>query len=248
MFIRSLAREADGLIVSTPPLAERMARLNPRVVVVPNLLDERLFGEGELGPAKLGGPTLIGYMGTFSHDADLMMILQALRAVLRRHAGRVALQIVGGLADPAARRALDGLPVQVLDASRHVAYPDFVRWMRRTLRWDVAIAPLEDNPFTRCKSDIKFLDYSALGFAGVYSRALAYADAVRQEETGSLAEDAPEAWEAALEALLNDPAARERLAANARQSMWPARTLQQGAPLWAQAIQRTLGVAAEATT
>ena len=94
--MRLLSRAADGVVVSTEPLRERMLRLNSRVAVVPNAVDERLFRLGEPRPARNdGGPVTIGFMGTFSHEGDLMMILAPLRALLRRHAGRVRLQLVG---------------------------------------------------------------------------------------------------------------------------------------------------------
>ena len=196
MVVRYLAREADGVIVSTEALKARLARLNPRVAVVPNALDERLFDAGVPGSNGVqdSGRKVIGFMGTFSHDADLMMILQALRATLRRHPDALELQLVCGVADAAVLRAFEGLPLRVLELTGQNEYPTFVRWMTSTLRWDLAIAPLEDNPFSRCKSDIKFLDYGALSIAGIYSRVPAYKQTVRHLETGYLAENTPEAW------------------------------------------------------
>ena len=43
-----------------------MLRLNPRVVVVPNAIDETLFGLGEPRRARAdGAPLTVGFMGTF---------------------------------------------------------------------------------------------------------------------------------------------------------------------------------------
>ena len=64
--------------------------------------------------------------------------------------------------------------------------------MRQHLRWDVAIAPLEDDAFTRGKSDLKYLDYAALGIPGVFSDVRPYRDTVRHRETGLLAANEPE--------------------------------------------------------
>lgn len=232
---RYLARAADGVIVSTEPLQARLQRLNARVVVVPNALDERLFKTEDAPPPN--ARIVIGYMGTFSHDADFMLILQALRAVLRRHRDEVELQLVGSIADPAILHALDGLPVQTL-SGYPVAYPDFARWMARALRWDIAIAPLEDTSFTRCKSDIKFLDYSALGFAGIYSRMPVYERTVRHLETGYLAENTVAGWTEALERLITDAALRQTLAHNARDYVWNNRMLAQCAPQWVAAFHQ----------
>jgi glycosyltransferase involved in cell wall biosynthesis len=218
------AREADGIIVSTEPLRRRMERFNPRVLVVENAIDERLFRPGSVRRPPSGRELVIGYMGTLTHDHDVMMILQPLREVLQAYRGRVRLELVGGIADAAALRAFDGLPVRTLEPPSDY-YPDFIAWFREHVRWDLAIAPLEDTPFTRCKSDLKFLDYGALGIPGVFSRMPVYDATVRHLETGYLAENTPEAWSAGLRQMLDDDALRRRIGSNAREYVARYRTL-----------------------
>lgn len=236
--VRFLAREADGLLVSTEALRQRFDRLNRHVVVVPNAIDERLFAAPQAEqPPPPAVQTVIGYMGTFTHDGDLMMIYQALRAVLRRHQGAVVFQLVGGVSNPAVLRAFDGLPFEVLQVPREqVEYPNFVRWMVANTRWDLALAPLEDTFFNRYKSDIKFLDYSGWGLAGIYSQVPLYAQSVRHLETGYLAENTPTAWQETLERLIADPALRARMASQARAEVLATRSLAHCAPAWREAI------------
>src|ERR1019366_4588498 len=57
-----LARQSDGMIVSTPALAERLARLRSDVLVVPNALDERLFGSAPEPVVSHSPNVTIGYM------------------------------------------------------------------------------------------------------------------------------------------------------------------------------------------
>jgi processive 1,2-diacylglycerol beta-glucosyltransferase len=233
--VRFLAREADGIIVSTEPLRRRMERLNPRIAVVENAVDERLFRPGPEHRPTPGQDKVIGFMGTYTHDLDLMMVLQPLREVRRADPGRVRLELVGGVADAAVLRAFDGLLVRRLEPSSH-QYPDFIEWLRANATWDLAIAPLEDTPFTRCKSDLKFLDYSALGIPGVFSRVPSYESTVRHLETGYLAENTPEAWSTGLRQLLDDDALRRRIAANARRFVSEHRTLAICAGRWVDAV------------
>lgn len=236
--VRLLAREADGVIVSTDSLRERMLRLNPRVAVLPNQVDETLFRLAQPLPVRDGGePLTIGFMGTFSHEGDLMMILEALRSVLRRRAQRVRLQLVGAVGDAALLGAFEGLHVEVLNENRPIEYPRFVDWMASSLRWDLALAPLEDTPFTRCKSDLKFLDYSALGIPGIYSRVPSYAATVRHLETGWLADSSPDAWREALERMLDDASLRHAMAQRARECVRDERTLAHNAERWPQVIR-----------
>ena len=142
-------------------------------------------------------------MGTLTHEADLRMVLAPLRALLSRHAGRVRLELVGGAAGQRMASLFEGLPFRMRDPGNEDPYPRFVPWMRQHLRWDVAIAPLEDDAFTRGKSDLKYLDYGALGIPGVFSDVRPYRDTVRHRETGLLAANEPGAWAEALEEIVS---------------------------------------------
>jgi len=219
--MRYLARAADGVIVSTTRLRETLLPLNGNIEVVPSALDERLWEWGaerslQTAPRDSARKLTLGYMGTRTHDADLKMILPALRAILEEYRGRLELELIGGVAGDEVLTELAGLPVTSLFPELDREYMPFVRWLKQRVHWDLAIAPLEDGPFTRCKSDIKFLDYSLLGLAGIYSRVPVYVETVRHLETGYLAENQVDAWYAALKRLLDDEALRRRLGENAR--------------------------------
>ncbi len=76
-----LLRQADAVIVSTSRLQHLFLDDNAHIAVVPNALDERLIvsrypsDPGKLTPKPR---VIIGYMGTFTHDDDFLMILPAL--------------------------------------------------------------------------------------------------------------------------------------------------------------------------
>jgi glycosyltransferase involved in cell wall biosynthesis len=232
-----LARQADGMIVSTPAVAERVARLRSGVLVVPNALDERLFGPAPEPYAPRSSAVTIGYMGTLTHEADVRMVLAPLRALLARYAGRVRLELVGGATGRRMASLFEGLPFRMRDPGNEDPYPKFVPWMRQHLRWDVAIAPLVDDAFTRGKSDLKYLDYGALGIPGVFSDVGAYRGTVRHRETGLLAANEPRAWAEALEEIVSDGALRARLAAAATAEVHGSRMLRTNAALWRDAIE-----------
>lgn len=240
MVIRYLAREANGIIVSTHYLQQRLSLLNPHIFVVPNALDERLLEsnivhQGEHTTNK-NSKKVIGYMGTRSHDDDIMMILQALRTTLRKYSNKIELQLIGSVADLSILKAFDNLSIKLIDVGANDQYPDFMRWMSQTIKWDLAIAPLEDNLFTRCKSDIKFLDYSALGIPGIYSHVAPYENTISHLETGYLAENNPQAWIEAFDCLLNDHILRQKLAEEAQKYVLSTRTLKHCAQNWQDAI------------
>jgi len=234
-------RQADGVVVTTPALQERLLGLNPNMVVVPQALDERLLVGG--GPPPVNSPfgqrrKVIGYMGTLTHDDDLMMILPVFQTIWERHGGEIELQIVGGVGRTDTLQTLQELPVRVVNPKpEETEYPLFMLWFSSHLRWDIAVSPLKDTPFNRCKSDIKFLDYSAIGAAGIYSRIPAYESSVRHLETGWLAENEVEAWVEALERLLSDDSLRMQLAQNATRYLYAERTLACCAHNWLKALE-----------
>ncbi len=233
--VRLFSRRAVGVLVSTEALDERFRRLNSRTVVVPNAIDERLFGS----PARIrprGVPFTIGYMGTRTHDRDLRMILGPLRRILASAAGAVRLEVVGVVDETSLAAYFGGLPVTRLDPGVDEAYPRFPGWMRRSLRWDLALAPLEADEFTICKSDLKYLDYAALGLPGVFSDVRPYRETIRHGETGLLVPDEPAAWEDAIEGLLADEPRRQRVAQAARDDVYRSRTLATQATRWLEAF------------
>jgi glycosyltransferase involved in cell wall biosynthesis len=232
-----LTRQADGVIVSTPVLAERLAHLRSSVLVVPNALDERLFGPAPEPLVPRPSAVTIGYMGTLTHEADLRMVLEPLRALLRRHASRVNLEVVGGGTEERIASLFEGLPCRMRNLGSEHPYPRFVLWMQKHLRWDVAIAPLEDDAFTRGKSDLKYLDYAALGIPGVFSDVRPYRETVRNRETGLLALNEPKAWAEALEEIVRDGTLRLRLARAATAEVHENRMLRTNAVRWREAIE-----------
>lgn len=243
--VRFFLMQADGVIVSTEALKQRLIKLNPTICVVPNALDERLFlNENDTYPhagqeRPVGAPMIIGYMGTYSHLHDLMMVLEPLRAVLRRH--HVEFQLVGITEGGRIAKSFDSLPFRILDTAGNHFYPDFVSWARKNMHWDLAIAPLEDNAFTRCKSDIKFLDYAMLGIPAIFSNVDAYRFSVKHGENGWLCNNTPQAWCAALNEAVESFSLRQSMASSAYELVSTQRLLCQSAVNWVHAVAAIAG-------
>ncbi len=232
------AREADAMLVSTPALKDRFSELNSRIFVVPNALDERLFRPAVGRRPERRRRQVIGYMGTIAHGDDVRMIAPALRSVLRRRRDDVELQIVGAVDRATVRAVFGDLPVRLLRVGlRNAEYRQFVAWMIANMHFDVGIAPMRVDDFSRCKSDIKYLDYSALGIPGIYSRVPVYEQSVRHLETGYLAENSPEAWREGLNRLLDDHGLRAAMAEAAQGQVFAQRTLERRAVEWRRAIE-----------
>jgi len=245
-----LLQHADAVLVSTPALRDRLSPRHDRILVVANQLDERLLVRREPAVPRAvdaARPLVIGCMGTFTHDDDLMMAVPALGSYCRRHAGRVRLEIVGAVGTDAGRAAIADLPVaHVYPRPEEHEYPLFMLWYTASARWDLAIAPLRDTPFNRCKSDIKHLDYTAIGAPGIFSRTAPYLSAdpagpsVEHGRTGWLVDADPTSWEDAFETLAADGDLRQAIALGASRHLREGRTLAHRAADWVDAVTSCL--------
>lgn len=211
----ALMGRCHALTVSTPALAEHYRQYNPRVHVQLNPIDERIWTP-RTPPAKAGRRLRLGFAGTATHTADLRLAEDALIEILARHRERVELCLFG-----CATERLAALP-GVLNIAGGLPYAQYAQTLRR-LELDVGIAPLVDNPFNRVKSDIKWLEYSMAGIAGVYSELPPYAS-VAEGETGLHAGSDTESWIVALERLIADGALRQRIASRAQREVLAQRT------------------------
>jgi glycosyltransferase involved in cell wall biosynthesis len=240
-------RRAAGAIVTTPGLAERLSGLCHQVVVVPNLLDERLLVRRRPEPIDTPfglRPVTIGYMGTTTHGGDLEVALPALRRLAARHPGQVRLELVGVAARPELEARLAGMPYRlVAPKAAEREYAPFMVWFTATVRWDIAVSPILDTPFGRGKSDVKYLDYAAVAAAPVLADHPAYRAVVRHAETGMLCSAAEADWSAALEALVVDGGLRAAIADGAARYLWTERILRKRAHLLPDAVEQILGAA-----
>ncbi|MGI4795386.1 MAG: glycosyltransferase, partial [Janthinobacterium lividum] len=209
--LRRLLGAADLVTVSTPALLEAFRPLCANYCLIPNMLSARLWLP-VLPQVKRAEPEKIIalYAGTITHDADLQLLREPVERIRAQHP-EFELHVIGGQrTDESWFRRLE-IPATAKD------YPGFVSWFRAQCHQaDFAVAPLVDNAFNLCKSDLKFLDYSAAGLAGIYSNVPSYGHTVLHEETGLLVGNSPAEWYSAMSRMIAEPSRRLRMAMRAR--------------------------------
>lgn len=227
------AIEADVVTAATLALCRYLQPFNSNTVLLPNYLDDHLWTIKRPGETRAEGPVLLGYMGTHTHVPDLESILPTLLRILERYRDRVRLKFWGGLcpAELARQPNVEWIPIDM-------AYPEFAAYFSQQA-CDVFIAPLVDHLFNRCKSNIKFLEYSALGVGGIYSRIEPYAGVVVHGENGLLAAS-PEEWEDALAQMIERPELRARLGRKAQETVTGQWLLSKHAQEWVDVYGRAM--------
>jgi GT2 family glycosyltransferase/2-polyprenyl-3-methyl-5-hydroxy-6-metoxy-1,4-benzoquinol methylase len=215
-YIEAVMRRAQGLLVSTPELAVRLKAYNANVQVLPNLVDYALFHRT---PPDNGRQVNIGLVGTSTRGGDFALVDEALRIICREYGKRIRVWFIGSMPEGWA-----GHP----NAEAVPFTPDYGAYAARLkgLNLDIGLAPLADNAFNACKSPIKWLEFSALGMAGIYSHVPAYKDVIEQGKTGLLVDNKTEKWVTALKLLIENPDFRLQIALAAQLKVYQEHSLQ----------------------
>jgi hypothetical protein len=196
----AVMQEADEVWLSTDELSSAHGDLPAHVVR--NTLDLGLWRPDAV-PAPLAGaaPLRILYMGTTTHDGDFALIAPVLDRLHASRPGEFEVVMVG------VGRGLPEKPWMDVLKPPDGAYPHFVPWLAAQGPFDIGISPLVDSTFNRAKSDIKCLDYLALGARPVVSDVVPYQVAELDGLVDRVDND-PDRWYAVLERLVDD---REQL-------------------------------------
>ncbi|HEX8778420.1 MAG TPA: glycosyltransferase [Rhodanobacter sp.] len=160
--LRKAVALTDRFVVSTAPLAEQFADMHRDIRVLPNRLPVEWWG-GLTSRRRKGPRPRVGWAGGSSHRGDLELIAD----VVREMAGEVEWVFFGMCPEklrPHVREHHDGVPIG--------QYPATLA----ALDLDLALAPLEDNLFNACKSNLRLLEYGACGFPVVCSDIVCYRD------------------------------------------------------------------------
>lgn len=161
--LRRCLRAADRLVVTTAPLAAALRGMAEDIRVVPNYLDEEIWG-GLVSQRAVADKPRVGWAGALQHGGDLEMLTE----VVRQTADEVDWVFFGMC--PAALRPYVKESHNPIEFAR---YPEKLA----SLNLDLAVAPLEHNRFNECKSNLRLLEYGVLGWPVVASDIAPYRDA-----------------------------------------------------------------------
>jgi glycosyltransferase involved in cell wall biosynthesis len=216
---------ADVIVTSTETLKQRFHKhfkdvynLEKRIEVLPNMND---FKDWDI-PKKKGDPNkiVIGYPGSNSHHDDLAMVAPVIGKLMKKYPN-LYFEAVGAV-DKAQLYLFKEFTLESLNRCNFISgtwtfkeYPELIA----NAAWDIGICPLVDSPFTRCKSHIKWMEFSMFKIPVIASYVYPYfmdvwgRQTIEDGETGILVK--PSQWESALESLIKDAKLRKTLGQSA---------------------------------
>jgi len=229
-YYQTLSR-CNFVTVSTDYLRDAVLRLLPdmRCFVTANMLSDAQLSLAEQalkgthpGSRKETQTVTIGYFsGTRTHNADFRECSRALVRIMEIYP-MVRLLLVGYL----------DVGREFAGFGGRVEQHRFVPWQRLSTLFtkvDINLAPLEmDNPFTECKSDLKYLEAAIMGIPTVASAVGSFKKSIEHGENGYLCRTEAD-WFSCLSRLVEDAALRQRMGSLAKRIVLDSNTIARGA-------------------
>ncbi|MFQ5542950.1 MAG: glycosyltransferase [Nitrospiria bacterium] len=162
--LRKALSYCDRLIVSTEPLADLCRNMIGDIRVIPNRLEKTKWCH-LISKRRQGKKPRVGWVGAQQHQGDLELII----SVVKETAAEVDWIFMG--------MCLDELRPYVKEIHDFVVSFDDYPAKVASLNLDLAVAPLEMNPFNEAKSNLRLLEYGIFGWPVVCTDIFPYQNA-----------------------------------------------------------------------
>lgn len=195
--VRNFMKAADVVIVSTNFLREQMKIHNKNIYVVPNMIELDVNYLANC-PYDMSDGVRIAYAGGPSHVDDFRGMDGVIPKLLDTFGDKIRVCFMGWipsfLKDDNRIKFVPWLPMK--EYSRALA----------SIQPHIGIVPLEHNIFNKSKSNVKWLEYTAVGAATVASNVLPFQEVITNGVNGILvSEQRSRDWYQAIAELINNP-------------------------------------------
>jgi len=213
----------DAISVTTSHLQEKMKVYNRNVYIVPNC------ASSDYTPAQhyYSEDNLVKLIVASTDTVRVDFILRSLRRL--QHDPDLNLRIIG-VGPPGEYLAESGLDVKCYDNMDYEGFKKFLSAMDNA----IGLIPLDDSPFSACKSAIKYVDYAIAGIPAVCSAVPPYSDVIQDGVTGVLVPNTEEEWFQAVKRLALSVNERKRILASAREYCLSRYSMKVAAEKWNQ--------------
>lgn len=233
-----IAKNADIITVSTNTLKSKLHTYNENIIVIPNVITHYWDVKVPKKQQRDKHVIKIGYMGTPTHRDDIRLIEKAIQLVknyFKEKDIEILFEMIGGTAE----KLSWANQIEIPDEDK--VFPNFVKFLKKNVDWDVAVAPLEDNNINSSKSELKYIEYSCLGIPGIYSAIGPYKENIIHEFNGLLIKsNSPEEWAENIIKLVENDKLRDNIINNSKKDMEENYNLDISINAWSKIIKSNL--------
>ena len=166
---------SNGIVTSTQFLGEYYSKFNKKVFVIPNSID---FDKWNIINGNGHKKLRIGWIGGGNHEEDLKILVDVIPIIQKKYKN-IEFYFVHGV--PNYLKKIKGVK-WTLDWETIDKYPEHLA----SYGFDIGLAPLTINKFNMAKSNLKWLEYSALKIPTVATNIEPYTKSIKHGETGFL--------------------------------------------------------------
>jgi glycosyltransferase involved in cell wall biosynthesis len=189
----------DAITTTTPLLAKNIRKFNKNVFILPNLVDSFEFTKPENKVVR------IGWGGSATHLPDFTVdIIKTLLKLKEEYKTKIELVMIGVV------------PLDLIGYSTFYRFTPPYEYLRflRELNLDIGLIPCANNFFNDGRSNVKYVEWSAIKAATVASPAASYSSIIQHGITGFLTYR-PKQWYEYLKLLIEDKDLRIKVSQNA---------------------------------
>ena len=204
---REIIENCDFVTAPTQAIVEAYSSITTaRAFVVPNVLPNWMIEQALDIPRKQNSKSvIIGYAsGTSTHSGDFATAADGIWQSLRDNPNAI-LKILG-----ASPISVSEIPKEILSQVRFQPLVPHEELLTEISTFDVNLAPLELNPFTEAKSELKFVHAAILGIPTIASPTEPFRKAINHSENGYLAKSSSE-WHISLNNLIESETLRKSM-------------------------------------
>jgi glycosyltransferase involved in cell wall biosynthesis len=221
-----LIRGSKLVMGGSQALVDYARQYNSNVALVPTVIDLQSYVYSPRA-ASSAEPITVGWLGSNSTSPHLSMVAAALKRLAERNPGRVRFRFVGDV-----NLQMDLPDCEILPFRLSTEIEDL-------RKLDIGLMPLLDTPWTRCKCSFKAIQYMGVGAVPVVSPVGMASSLIEHGVDGFHATNEEE-WYQRLQELVDDPALRLRMGAQARAKVAEHYAIQSWGPKFVRLIDHEL--------
>lgn len=222
---------SDLVTVTNKYLKKAMIPLNENVEILPNNLYLPDMPNHNIINRSNPKEVLVVYQGGDSHYVDIMRTIPVLKRLQKRYGKFLKFLFYGSRFET----LYEGLNYELTPWIR----PELFFDRFSTNLGDIGFIPLEDTSFNKCKSNIKWLEYSYYGMASCVERRTPYKEHIKDGVNGLMFSEQEEMYKNMCR-LIDDQLFRKKIATNAKRDVLKGFDIKDHAINWYNAYKRTL--------